>query len=399
MRKDFPILNQTIYNNKPLIYLDNAATSQKPQIVIDTLVEYYTRYNANIHRGVHYLSQRASQAYDDVRSKAAAFINASSDREIVFVRGTTEAINLVASSWGLQNITPGDEIIVSQMEHHSNIVPWQMLCQKSGGVLKIIPITDKGELIIEEYIKLLSPRTKLVALVHTSNSLGTINPVEKIIQLAHNNGTLVLIDGAQAVAHEVVDVQKMDADFFVFSSHKMCGPTGVGVLYAKQHILETMPPYQGGGDMIKTVSFPKTLYNDIPFRFEAGTQNIADVIAFGTAIDYLNSLDRSSCAAQELQLMAYTSQHLQKIEKVKLIGTANNKASVVSFIIDGVNAMDAGMYLDTMGIAVRTGQHCTEPLMTRLGIAGTIRASFLFYNTIDEAKALADGVTRVVGAF
>nr|MBK9651274.1 cysteine desulfurase [Bacteroidota bacterium] len=398
-RADFPILQEVIYKNKSLVYLDNAATSQKPQVVIDSIKNYYEHYNANIHRGVHYLSQRASAAYDAVRGKVATFINAASEKEIVFVRGTTEAINLVASTWGRKNILPGDEIIISTMEHHSNIVPWQMLCEEKNAVLKIIPMNDAGELLMDEYEKLLSPKTKLVSVVHTSNSLGTINPVEKIIALAHKCGAVVMIDGAQAIVHDVIDVQKMDCDFFAFSAHKMCGPTGVGMLYGKQNILEQMPPYQGGGDMIKSVSFAKTTYNDIPFRFEAGTQNIADVIALGVAVDYYNSLDRTQCLAHEIALMEYTMQQLKQIEKVKLIGTATNKASVVSFVIDGVNAMDAGMYLDTMGIAVRTGQHCTQPVMDQLCIAGTVRASYMFYNTMEEVDKLVEGVKKVVSAF
>jgi cysteine desulfurase/selenocysteine lyase len=345
------------------------------------------------------LSQRASAAYDAVRGKVATFINAASEKEIVFVRGTTEAINLVASTWGRKNILPGDEIIISTMEHHSNIVPWQMLCEEQNAVLKIIPMNDAGELLMDEYEKLLSPKTKLVSVVHTSNSLGTINPVEKIIALAHKFGAVVMIDGAQAIVHDVIDVQKMDCDFFAFSAHKMCGPTGVGVLYGKQNVLEQMPPYQGGGDMIKSVTFAKTTYNDIPFRFEAGTQNIADVIALGVAVDYYNSLDRALCLAHETALMVYTSQQLKQIEKVKLIGTANNKASVISFVIDGVNAMDAGMYLDTMGIAVRTGQHCTQPVMDQLCIAGTVRASYMFYNTMEEVDKLVEGVKKVISAF
>lgn len=398
-RADFPILQEVIYKNKSLVYLDNAATSQKPQVVIDSIKNYYEHYNANIHRGVHYLSQRASAAYDAVRGKVANFINAASEKEIVFVRGTTEAINLVASTWGRKNILPGDEIIISTMEHHSNIVPWQMLCEENNAVLKIIPMNDAGELMMDEYEKLLTPKTKLVSVVHTSNSLGTINPVEKIIALAHKCGAVVMIDGAQAIVHDVIDVQKMDCDFFAFSAHKMCGPTGVGVLYGKQNILEQMPPYQGGGDMIKSVTFAKTTYNDIPFRFEAGTQNIADVIALGVAVDYYNSLDRIQCLVHETALMEYTMQQLKQIEKIKLIGTATNKASVVSFVIDGVNAMDAGMYLDTMGIAVRTGQHCTQPVMDQLCIAGTVRASYMFYNTMEEVDKLVEGVKKVVSAF
>ncbi len=395
VRKDFPILSQKIYG-KPLVYLDNAATSQKPQVVIDALVNYYSTYNANIHRGVHYLSQTASAAYDAVRGKVQQFIHARSEREIIFVRGTTEAVNLVASTYGRKNIQAGDEIIVSAMEHHSNIVPWQMLCEEKNAVLKVIPINDAGELMMDEFDKLLSAKTKFISVVHTSNSLGTTNPVKEIIRKAHTYNVPVMIDGAQAVAHTVIDVQYLDCDFFAFSGHKMCGPTGVGVLYGKAELLEAMPPYQGGGDMISSVSFEKTTYNEIPYRFEAGTQNIADVIALGATIDYLHSLNRKQTEAYEMELMHYASEKLAAIDGVRLIGTANNKASVVSFVIEGVNAMDAGMYLDTLGIAVRTGHHCTEPVMDRLKISGTIRASFLFYNTIQEVDALVEGVKKAV---
>lgn len=395
IRKDFPILSQKIYG-KPLVYLDNAATSQKPQVVIDALVNYYSTYNANIHRGVHYLSQSASAAYDAVRGKVQQFIHAKSEREIVFVRGTTEAVNLVASTYGRKNIQAGDEIIVSAMEHHSNIVPWQMLCEEKKSVLKVIPMNDAGELLMDEFDKLLSAKTKFISIVHTSNSLGTTNPVKEIIRKAHAYNVPVMIDGAQAVAHTVIDVEDLDCDFFAFSGHKMCGPTGVGALYGKTELLESMPPYQGGGDMISSVSFEKTTYNEIPYRFEAGTQNIADVIALGTTIDYLHSLDRKQTEAYEMELMHYASEKLAAIDGVRLIGTARDKASVVSFIIEGVNAMDAGMYLDTLGIAVRTGHHCTEPVMDRLKISGTIRASFLFYNTMQEVDALVEGVKKAV---
>ena len=395
IRKDFPILSQKIYG-KPLVYLDNAATSQKPQVVIDALINYYSTYNANIHRGVHYLSQTASAAYDAVRGKVQQFIHARSEREIIFVRGTTEAVNLVASTYGRKNIQAGDEIIVSAMEHHSNIVPWQMLCEEKNAVLKVIPMNDAGELLMDEFDKLLSAKTKFISVVYTSNSLGTTNPVKEIIRKAHAYNVPVMIDGAQAAAHTIIDVQDLDCDFFAFSGHKMCGPTGVGALYGKAELLEAMPPYQGGGDMISSVSFEKTTYNEIPYRFEAGTQNIADVIALGTTIDYLHSLDRKQTEAYEMELMHYASEKLANIDGVRLVGTAKNKASVVSFIIEGVNAMDAGMYLDTLGIAVRTGHHCTEPVMARLKISGTIRASFLFYNTLQEVDALVEGVKKAV---
>jgi cysteine desulfurase / selenocysteine lyase len=396
VRNDFPILSQKVYG-KPLIYFDNAATSQKPRQVIDALVDYYSLYNANIHRGVHFLSQKASQAYDDVRIKVKDFIHAALEEEIVFTRGTTESINLVAATWGRKNIVAGDEIIISTMEHHSNIVPWQMLCEEKNAVLKIIPMNNAGELLVDEFEKLLSAKTKLVSIVHTSNSLGTINPVKEIIELTRKYSTAaVLVDAAQAVVHEKINVQNLDCDFLCFSSHKMLGPTGTGVLYAKANHLTDMPPYQGGGDMIKSVSFSKTTYNDIPFKFEAGTPNVADVIAFGAAIDYLNNLDRDAALTHELHLTKYASEKLAAIDGVTLVGTAKNKASVVAFIIDGVNTLDAGMYLDTMGIAVRTGHHCTEPVMDRLKISGTIRASFLFYNTIDEVDVMIEGVKKAI---
>lgn len=395
IRRDFPLLSQTAYG-KPLIYFDNAATSQKPKVVIDTLIKYYSEYNANIHRGVHFLSQKASQAFDDVRIKVQKFINAKSEREIIFTRGTTESINLVASTWGRKNILAGDEIIISAMEHHSNIVPWQMLCEEKNAVLKVIPMNDDGELIFSGFEKLLSPKTKFISVVNTSNSLGTINPVKEIITRAHKKNILVLVDGAQAIVHDEINVQELDCDFFAFSGHKMLGPTGVGCLYGKLNLLEAMPPYQGGGEMIHSVSFEKTTYNEVPFKFEAGTPNIADVIALGTAIDYLQSIDRKKIAEYEHELMNYASYELRKIDGIKLIGTAKNKTSVVSFIIEGVNALDAGMYLDTLGIAVRTGHHCTEPVMNRFNIPGTIRASFLFYNTKTEIDAMVDGVKKAI---
>ena len=401
IRKDFPVLSQSVYG-KPLVYLDNAATSQKPQPVIDALVKYYSEYNANIHRGVHFLSQTASKAYDDVRIKVKNFIHAATEEEIVFTGGTTDAINLVAATWGRQHIGEGDEIIVSAMEHHSNIVPWQMLCMEKKALLKVIPMNDDGELLLSEFEKLLSIRTKIVAVVHTSNSLGTINPVLAIVHAVrqHEKKTgktvAVLIDAAQAVVHEPIDVQQLDCDFLCFSAHKMLGPTGVGVLYGKSNLLNNMPPYRGGGDMIKSVSFEKTTYNDIPFRFEAGTPNIADVIASGAAIDYLNNLDRIGAVNHEIMLAERAAKLLAEIDGVRLIGTAHQKTSVVSFIIEGVNAMDAGMYLDTLGIAVRTGHHCTEPVMQRFNIAGTIRASFLFYNTLAEIETLVQGVKMAI---
>lgn len=386
VRIDFPILNEKPYG-KSLVYFDNAATSQKPKVVIDSLVNYYTKYNANVHRGIHYLSQKASDAFDEVRFKVKDFLNASSEKEIIFTRGTTESINLVAATYGRANVNQGDEVVVSAMEHHSNIVPWQLLCNEKGAKLLVIPMNDKGELLLDEFSKMLSDKTKIVSVVHTSNSLGTINPIKEIVRIAHAKNIPVLVDGAQAVAHGAVDVQDLDCDFFAFSGHKMLGPTGIGGLYGKLELLENMPPYQGGGEMIKSVSFERTTFNDVPYKFEAGTPNIADTIALGFAIDYWKAIDRVAATQHEMELLKYCTNQLSAMPAVKLIGTAENKASVVSFVLDGINAMDAGMYLDTKGIAVRTGQHCTEPVMTRFGIPGTIRASFMFYNTFEEVDS------------
>lgn len=395
IRADFPIL-KGMAHGKPLVYFDNAATSQKPKVVIDTLVDYYTNYNANIHRGVHFLSQKASQAFDDVRVKVKKFINAPTENEIVFVRGTTEGVNLVASTFGRMVVGRGDEVIVTAMEHHSNLVPWQLLCQEKDAHLKVIPMNDNGELLMDEFEKMLNPKVKMISIVHTSNSLGTINPVKDIIAKAHVHGIPVMVDAAQAVVHDKVDVMDLDCDFLTFSSHKMLGPTGIGVLYGKSEHLNAMPPYQGGGEMIRSVSFEKTTFNDIPFKFEAGTPNIADVIAFGTAIDYLNAMDREAALNHEHELTLYATEQLATIPEVRFIGTAKNKAAVVSFIVEGCNAMDVGMYLDTLGIAVRTGHHCTEPVMTRFCIPGTIRASFLFYNTFQEIDQLTEGLKKAI---
>ena len=394
-REDFPLLKETAYG-KPLVYFDNAATSQKPAVVIQSLVDYYTHYNANIHRGVHFLSQKASAAFDDVRVKVRDFIHAATEQEIIFVRGTTEAINLVASTYGRQHVNKGDEVLISAMEHHSNIVPWQMLCEEKGATLKVIPMNDKGELLLDQLDALLTDKVKIVSLVHISNSLGTINPVKEVIRKAHAKGIPVLVDGAQSTAHMSIDVQELDADFFAFSGHKILGPTGVGCLYGKLALLEQMPPYQGGGEMIHSVSFEKTSYNEVPYKFEAGTPNIADVIALGAAIDYWNTIDRTAAAKWEEDLLHYATEKLKSIQGVRLIGTAKEKASVVSFIIEGVNALDAGMYLDTKGVAVRTGHHCTEPVMTRLGIPGTLRASFMFYNTKEEIDVFAEQLAKAV---
>ena len=398
IREDFPILKQRI-NDKPLVYLDNAATSQKPQAVIDALVNYYTCINSNVHRGVHTLSQRATDAYEESRSKVRQFINAADDKEIIFVRGTTEGINLVAQTYGRQNIGPDDEIIISAMEHHSNIVPWQILCQEKGAHLKVVPINDEGELLLDEYEKLLSPRTKLVSIVHQSNALGTINPVEQIVDLAHRRGVPVLLDGAQSVAHVPIDVTRVGCDFYVFSGHKLYGPTGVGVLYGKAELLDAMPPYQGGGEMIRSVTFEKTLYNTIPNKFEAGTQNIAGSIGLGAAIDYVNNLGMENIAAYENELLAYGTERLADIGPVRLIGTARHKGSILSFVLGNVHPHDVGTILDAEGIAVRTGHHCAQPLMDRFGVPATVRASLAFYNTKEEIDTLVKGIDRVIEVF
>ena len=398
IREDFPILKQRI-NDKPLVYLDNAATGQKPQAVIDALVNYYTCENSNVHRGVHTLSQRATDAYEGARSKVRQFLNAADDREIIFVRGTTEAINLVAQTYGRENIGPGDEIIISAMEHHSNIVPWQILGQETGAILKVVPINDDGELLLDEYEKLLSPRTKLVSIVHQSNALGTINPVEQIVELAHRRGVPVLLDGAQSVAHVPVDVSRVDCDFYVFSGHKLYGPTGIGVLYGKAELLEAMPPYQGGGEMIRSVTFEKTLYNTIPNKFEAGTQNIAGSVGLGAAIDYVANLGMDNIAAYEQELLAYGTRRLAEIGPLRLIGTARHKGSVLSFVMENAHPHDVGTILDAEGIAVRTGHHCAQPLMDRFEVSATVRASLAFYNTKEEIDALVHGIDRVIEIF
>ncbi len=398
IREDFPIL-KTMVNGKPLVYLDNAATAQKPQAVLDTLNRYYTEENSNIHRGVHYLSQAATKDYEDARGKVRRFLNAPDDRQIIFVRGATEGINLVAGSYGRQNIGAGDEVIISAMEHHSNIVPWQILCQEKGASLKVIPINDDGELLLDEYEKLLSPRTKLVSVVHISNSLGTINPMEQIIEMAHARGVPVLVDGAQSAPHMPIDVQKLDCDFFVFSGHKVYGPTGIGAVYGKMDLLESMPPYQSGGDMIKSVSFEKTFYNDLPYKFEAGTPNIAGVIGLGAAIDYITGLGMDITRAHEDGLLEYGTERLSKVSSVRLIGTAANKASILSFVMDGVHPHDIGTILDSEGIAIRAGHHCTQPLMERFGIPATARASLAFYNTEEEIDLLVRGIDKVIEVF
>jgi cysteine desulfurase/selenocysteine lyase len=395
LREQFPILHQQV-NGRDLVYFDNAATSQKPQQVIDALVSYYTKDNANIHRGIHTLAERATKAFEETRLLAKSFVNAESEQEIIFVRGVTEAINLVASTYGRAFINKGDEIIISGLEHHSNIVPWQMLCEEKQAILRVIPVLDSGELDMEAYEKLLSNRTKIVSVNHASNSLGTINPIKKIIDLAHTVGAVVLIDGAQSGSHIEIDVQSLDCDFYCLSSHKMYGPTGTGILYGKKELLEKMPPYHGGGEMIKNVTFEKTTYNDLPYKFEAGTPNIADVIAFGEAIRFINGLTKEVIAAHEHDLLVYATNKVSALPGVTLIGTAKEKVSVLSFTIEGIHPFDIGQMLDTRGIAVRTGHHCTQPLMDRFGIEGTVRASFAVYNTKQEIDQLSEGLERVI---
>ena len=389
-RAQFPILHQTV-NGKPLVYLDNAATAQKPQRVIDAINKYYTEYNSNIHRGAHHLAQLATEAYENSRTTIAKHLNAS-DCEINFVRGTTEAVNLVSNTYGRQNIKAGDEIIVSGMEHHSNIVPWQMLCEEKNAVLKVIPVLDNGTLDMEAYEQLLSERTKIVSVVYISNSLGTINPVKHIIDLAHSVGAVVFLDGAQALPHLQVDVRALDCDFLGFSGHKVFAPTGIGVLYGKEKLLQAMPPYMGGGEMIKTVSFSGTTYNDLPYKFEAGTPNIEAGIVLGEAIDFINEVGIENIAAAEQELLKYSTDKLLEIEGLRIVGTAPEKSSVVSFLVGEIHPFDIGVLLNEQGIAIRTGHHCCQPLMAGFGIEGTCRASFAFYNTFEEVDALAKGV-------
>jgi len=395
IRRQFPVLNREV-KGKPLVYFDNAATSQKPQVVIDALVNYYSGFNANIHRGIHTLAEEATAAFEATRDSVKQFINAAAREEIIFTRGTTESINLVAYTWGRQNIKAGDEIIISTMEHHSNIVPWQILCEEKNAVLKVIPINEDGELLMEEYEKLLSPATKLVSVVHVSNALGTVNPVKQIIDLAHKAGATVMVDGAQSSVHLDIDVQKMDADFFAFSSHKLYGPTGVGVLYGKKQLLESMPPFQGGGEMIKEVSFEKTVYADLPYKFEAGTPNIGDTIVLKTAIDFVNATGKAKIRAHENELLAYATGLLQQIPGLQIIGRAKEKVSLISFVIDNIHSQDIGILLDNRGIAVRTGHHCAQPLMQRCGITGTTRASFAVYNTKEEIDEMITGLHKVI---
>jgi cysteine desulfurase/selenocysteine lyase len=395
IREQFPVLHQQV-NGKPLVYFDNAATSQKPLSVINALVDYYTGYNANIHRGIHTLAEKATKAFEETRQSAKAFINANSEQEIIFVRGVTEAINLVASTYGRAFIKAGDEIIISGLEHHSNIVPWQMLCEEKQATLKVIPVLENGELNLDVFKKILSEKTKIVSVNHASNSLGTINPIKEVIDAAHNVGAVVLIDGAQAGAHLEIDVQELNCDFYCLSAHKMYGPTGTGILYGKKELLEKMPPYQGGGEMIKEVTFEKTTYNDLPYKFEAGTPNIADVIALNFAIQFINQLGKENIAAYEHELLTYANEKVSALKGVRLIGTAKNKVSVLSFIVDGIHPFDIGQMLDARGVAVRTGHHCTQPLMDHFGIEGTVRASFAVYNTKQEIDSLAEGLDRII---
>jgi len=395
IRNDFPILNAKV-RGKELVYLDNGATAQKPAMVIDAINTYYKDYNSNIHRGVHHLSQVATTAYEEAREKLRGFINAPKLEEVIFTEGTTESINIVASCFGRNSLNKGDEVIISAMEHHSNIVPWQMICDEREAVLKVIPINNKGELLMDEYKKLLSDKTKLVAVIHISNTLGTINPVKEIIDLAHQNGALVLLDGAQAVPHVKVDVQDLGCDFYAFSGHKMFGPTGVGILYGKSEYLNDMPPYQGGGDMIKEVTFEKTTYNCLPHKFEAGTPNIVGGIGLGVAVDYMQEVGVDLIHNREEELLAYATEKLIKLEGVRIIGEAEHKAGVLSFVIEGAHPFDVGTLLDQLGVAVRTGHHCTQPLMDIFKIPGTIRASFAFYNTKKEVDKLISGLERAL---
>lgn len=395
VRKQFPVLTRVV-KGKPLVYFDNAATAQKPQAVIDALDNYYKLHNANIHRGIHSLAEEATAAYEATRDTVQQFINAPRREEIIFTRGVTESINLVAYTWGRTNLKAGDEIIISGMEHHSNIVPWQLITEMTGAVLKVIPVTENGELEMEAFYSLLSHKTKLVAIVHASNSLGTINPVKEIISAAHAKGAIVLVDGAQSTVHLDIDVQELDCDFFAISSHKVFGPTGTGVLYGKTALLEAMPPFMGGGEMIKEVSFEKTTWNDLPYKFEAGTPNIADTVALKAAIDFVNSVGKAAARNYENELLQYATAQLEQIDGLRIVGKAKNKVSVASFVIEGVHPQDIGILLDNQGVAVRTGHHCTQPLMNRLGLPGTIRASFALYNTREEIDILIAALNKAI---
>ncbi len=397
-REDFPALRQQI-RGKPLVYLDNAATSQKPKRVIETIERYYLTENSNVHRGIHLLSERATEAFEGARAKVARFLNARDAREIIFVRGATEGINLVAHSFARPLLTVGDEILISEMEHHSNIVPWQIVCKETGAVLRVVPINDDGELQLDEYERLLGPRTRLVAIVHVSNALGTINPVQQMIEMAHERGVPVLVDGAQAAPHLPVDVRALDCDFYVCSGHKLFGPTGIGIVFGKAHLLDAMPPYQGGGDMILSVTFEKTIYNEAPLKFEAGTPHIAGAIGLGAAIDYVSSIGLDQIAAYEGELLVYATDAISAIPGLRIIGTAKEKASILSFVLDGVHAHDIGTILDQEGIAIRTGHHCAQPVLKRFGVPATARASLAFYNTRDEIDALVKAIHKVTELF
>jgi cysteine desulfurase/selenocysteine lyase len=396
IRSQFPVLHQQV-NGKDLIYFDNAATTQKPDVVIDAINRYYREYNANIHRGIHALAEKATAAYEATRIEIQKFINAPESEEIIFTTGTTGGINLVSNAFGRKFLEPGDEVIISELEHHSNIVPWQMICQEKGARLKVIPIDEQGNLLVDVFKEIINNKTKIVAVNHISNALGTINPVKDIVAIAHAYGAVVLLDGAQASAHVDIDVHELDCDFYAFSAHKLFGPTGVGVLYGKRKHLEAMDPYQGGGEMISEVSFEKTTYNDIPYKFEAGTPNIADVIAFKEAITFVNSLgDKSNLLSYEQELLAVATEQLKEIPGLKIIGEAKEKIGVISFIVDGMHHFDLGMMLDARGIAVRTGHHCTQPLMHKFGIEGTVRASFSIYNTLEEVSIFVENLKQIV---
>ena len=398
IREDFPVLHQTVFG-KPLVYLDNAATAQKPRAVIDAITRFYTLDNSNIHRGLHALSERATAAYEESRAKARRFLHAADDREIIFVRGTTEAINLVAHSYGRPHLGAGDEVLITAMEHHSNIVPWQILCEEKGARLRIAPIDDSGALRLDEFERLLTERTRIVSVPHVSNALGTINPVRRIVEMAHQREVPVLVDGAQAAPHLPIDVRELGCDFYALSGHKMFGPTGIGVLYGRADLLEAMPPYQGGGDMIASVTFEKTTYNRLPHKFEAGTPHIAGVIGLGAAIDYLEGIDAAGRMAHEDDLLKYATEKITALPRVRLIGTAREKTSVLSFVVDGVHPHDIGTILDRDGIAIRAGHHCAQPLMDRFGVPATARASLALYNTLEEIDALAAGIGKVLEIF
>ena len=396
IRSKFPVLDQKV-NGKKLIYFDNAATTQKPEVVINALSDYYRQYNANIHRGLHTLAERATAAYEDTRKTVQQFINASEAEEVIFTSGTTESINLVANAYGRKFLHPGDEVVISGLEHHSNIVPWQLICQEKSALLKVIPIDAKGDIDLEAFKKIITDKTKIVAVNHISNSLGTINPVREIVQIAHDSGAIVLLDGAQATAHVDIDVQELDCDFYAFSAHKLYGPTGVGVLYGKRKLLESMNPFQSGGEMIKEVTFEKTTFNDIPYKFEAGTPNIADVIAFNEALKFVIGLgNKEDVLSYEQTLLNEATERLKEIPGLTIIGEADQKIGVISFIIEGLHHFDIGMMLDAKGIAVRTGHHCTQPLMNRFGIDGTVRVSFSIYNTLEEVSIFTDSLKQIV---